>query len=89
MRIDNIETSDQHLGKLDTVKITLSRRNLLTLLAKLDGYPHKSMGVIWRATDSGNLFVHAEEDAVHYADRQYGVMHPTTERRIREQQHAS
>ena len=56
----------------------VSRRNLLTLLMKLDGYPTESACTI--TTGNGAFFLKAEEDHVHYADRPPpGVMHPATE----------
>lgn len=70
------------------IEVRVSRRNLLTLLAKLDGHPPDSactiLGpVIWPATT-----LLAEEDDVHYndaarveavGDNQPGQMHPDTE----------
>ncbi len=62
------------------INVTLSRRNLLALLAKLSGSPegsHCSIG--W-----DRLIVHAEPDDVHYAGRvPPGPMHPATEARIK------
>ena len=67
------------------VRVTLSRRNLLTLLAKLDGYPTNSACTIFRECEGGEtLHVTAEEDAVHYAEREPGEMHPVTETQIAE-----
>jgi hypothetical protein len=66
-------------------RVTLSRRNLKTLLAKLDGFPKDSACVITKTDDGDHyLIVRAEEDEVHYGKRGYGPgpMHPTTERRI-------
>ena len=64
----------------------LSRRNLKTLLAKLDGHPQNSACTIGGGVDAPGLFVVAEEDDVHYADRvvpqgmtKWGPMHPDTE----------
>jgi len=62
--------------------LILSRRNLLSLLAKLDGHPPDSACIIGGGTDALGFFVKAEEDDVHYADRGYpkwGEMHPDTE----------
>lgn len=50
--------------------VVLSRRNLLTLLAKLDGHPPNSACTIGGGTDAPGLFVKAEEDDVHYASRE-------------------
>jgi hypothetical protein len=68
------------------VAVTLSRRNLLTLLAKLDGYPPNSeCTIVFPGGEGPELLVHAEEDAEHYARRiaPPGPMHPDTEDRVR------
>jgi len=49
-------------------QLTVSRRNLLTLLAKLDanataGEPVSAVSII---DPDGQILLHAEEDAVHY-----------------------
>ena len=59
--------------------VMLSRRNLLTLLAKLDGHPPGSACMIRGGTDAPKLYVMAEEDDVHYQDRGRGTVHPDTE----------
>lgn len=59
--------------------LTLSRRNLLTLLAKLDGHPRDSECALYRE----GWIVKAEDDAVHYLGRKPGPMHPDTEKEIR------
>lgn len=59
--------------------LVLSRRNLLALLAKLDGYPKESALTILGGDDAPGFLVSAEEDDVHYASRRAGVMHPDTE----------
>jgi hypothetical protein len=70
--------------------ITLSRRNLLTLLAKLDGHPPDSACTIQGGADAWGYFVRAEEDDVHYFDRpafletKWGPMHPDTEQALKE-----
>jgi hypothetical protein len=66
-----------------------SRRNLLTLLAKLDGHPPDSACKIGAPPMYGSYWARAEEDEVHYThpDReepgiglmQAGRMHPETE----------
>lgn len=68
----------------DSVTVTLSRRNLLTLLAKLDGHPPDSAAMIFKYSDDllETIYVAAEEDAVHYTDREPGEMHPATERAV-------
>lgn len=65
-------------GAFGVPTITLSRRNLLTLLAKLDGYPPESKCSIARE----GIVVKAEEDHIHYAKRPAGQMHPLTEDQI-------
>lgn len=62
----------------------VSRRNLLTLLAKLDGAPRDSRCTIGAPANYPPLFITAEEDDVHYAhesrlDSRPGMMHPDTE----------
>lgn len=68
-------------------QITLSRRNLQTLIAKLDGFPKESKAHLMRddPLTGSRLVVVAEEDDVHYADRVPGAMHLETEERIRQQ----
>lgn len=62
--------------------LTLSRRNLLTLLAKLDGYPPGSACMI----EKDGLYVKAEEDHIHYSDRPPGEMHEWTEAKLRSEE---
>lgn len=68
------------------VHVYLSRRNLLSLLAKLDGAPWGSNCTIFSDddTDGLRLMVTAEEDDVHYRNRPFGpgIMHPDTEERL-------
>jgi hypothetical protein len=59
--------------------ITLSRRNLLTLLAKLDAHPADSALTISRYDGSNTIIVHAEEDADHYDGRKAGRVDEQTE----------
>lgn len=61
--------------------IVLSRRNLLSLLAKLDGHPKGSACTLFRQ----GWGIRAEEDEKHYKSRPYapGPMHPETEAHIR------
>ena len=73
--------------------VVLSRRNLLSLLAKLDGHPPGSACTIGGGTDAPGLWVMAEEDEKHYADRvvpegmaKWGPMHPSTEQKIRQRE---
>lgn len=60
----------------DEQVIELTRSNLLSLLAKLDGHPPNSLCTIGGGQ---GWWVRAVEDAEHYADRPRGVMHPQTE----------
>lgn len=63
--------------------IVLSRRNLLALLAKLDGHPPYAVCQLVGGNEARGVMVRAEEDDVHYADRPAGRMHPETERAMR------
>lgn len=58
--------------------VELSRRNLKSLLAKLDGHPPNSACTI----EKNGVFVRAVENYDHYSDRRPGDMHPDTEREI-------
>jgi len=68
--------------------LIVSRRNLLSLLAKLDGAPNGSFcEIVFRHPDSAPFHLYAEEDAVHYAHPSRlgsppGEMHEDTERQI-------
>jgi len=66
------------------VRVWLSRRNLLALLAKLDGYPQESSCTLVK----DGLAVTAEEDKDHYNGVKGGKMHPETEKKIKELQNA-
>jgi len=61
--------------------IILSRRNLESLLAKLDGHPPNSACTI----GNDGWWIKAEENEVHYAERELaaGIMHPETEKTLR------
>lgn len=74
MRIDFIDQN--------RIGITLSRSNLRSLLAKLDGHPANSACTIVKDTDIGFLTVCAEDDVVHYELAPRGQMHPETEAAI-------
>lgn len=64
-----------------TIRVTLSRRNLQTLLYKLD--VPESRCTIVRATEGGHyLEVKAEENDVHYGERTPGEMHPREEAQL-------
>lgn len=59
------------------VWVTLSRRNLETLLSKLDRGKQASACLLTRHCEDGTyLMVHAEEDGEHYAKRAPGEVHP-------------
>lgn len=60
------------------VQVVLSRRNILALLAKLDGHPAGSSLSI----SKGRTMITAQEDAEHYGNRTPGPMHPDTEAHI-------
>lgn len=68
--------------------IVVSRRNLLALLAKLDGSPEDSARVIGKMDVVGGpqVWLKAETDEEHYGSRPYGPgpMHPDTERRMQD-----
>lgn len=68
-------------GAKYTVHVTLSRRNLISLLTKLDW--ESSHCTVERETDAGYLIVTSEKDEAHYgSDREPGEMHPQTESEI-------
>ena len=60
-------------------KIELTRRNLLALLAKLDGNPPDSACTISKS----RWQIKAVEDDEHYSDRRPGRMHEATEAVVR------
>ncbi len=62
--------------------VTLSRRNLLTLLAKLDGHPpHSACTILLPGGEGAQLLVRAEENDEHYEKRSEppAPAHPDTE----------
>ena len=70
---------DTKLYSDEPCELVLSRRNLLALLAKLDGHPPDSNCAIL----GQGILVRAEEDDVHYADRPFaGRMIPETEAQL-------
>jgi hypothetical protein len=74
MRLDRVTRTE--------VLVTLSRRNLLTLLAKLDGHPPNSAcTIVLPGVEGPELRVKAEENELHYQNRPAppGPMHPDTE----------
>lgn len=69
----------QPYGEID---LTLSRRNLLSLLHKVDW--EGSARTIQKHLDGILLNVIVEDDAEHYGDNAAGIMHDETERFIEE-----
>lgn len=76
----------EHEG--DKTTLVVSRRNLLTLVAKLDGQPSNSACTIGCPMGYGDFWIKAEEDEEHYnhdsrlaivGDNAAGPMHPDTE----------
>jgi len=66
------------------IKVTLSRRNCLTLLSKLDNWPESRRQIQFPGWDGPELVVEIEADEVHYRDRAApGEMHPRSEEWIR------
>jgi hypothetical protein len=62
------------------IEVTLSRRNLLALLHKLDW--EDSAHTICKRQDGILLTVMATDNEEHYGDGEFGIMHPETERFI-------
>ncbi len=60
--------------------ITLSRRNLLALLTKLDD--PSSLKTLYKPFDDYFIVIKAEDDDVHYINRTPGEMSPRTEHDI-------
>lgn len=63
------------------IEVTLSRRNILALLHKLD-WEGSERTIQKRADDGMILTVVAEDNDEHYGDDAAGVMHDETERFI-------
>jgi len=75
-------------GHGNAISVTLSERNLRTLLAKLD--EPRSYRTLMRRTESGILlWVTAERDKQHYEERIPGDVAPWTEQTLREQAESS
>lgn len=77
MRID-LSTAENEAK----VRVVLSRRNLLALLAKLDERPPGSRVTLYAPNPVGVrlvVSVGAEEDDEHYQGRQPGPIHPSRE----------
>ena len=68
-------------------RVTLSKRNLQTLLNKLER--EDSHRTLFRITEAGNLVVVAEPDEKHYADRKPGAVHPADEPKKEEEANAA
>lgn len=70
------------------LRVYLSRRNLRTLLAKLDGYPEWTAATLFfDQPETPRLWVIGEEDEAHYSHPSRegmgaGIMHPETEDRL-------
>jgi hypothetical protein len=68
-----------------TIEVTLSRRNALVLLSKLD-QNEPTLATIYRRGDGADeptVIVTIEEDEVHYRERTPGVMHVIAENRVK------
>lgn len=68
-------------------EVVLSRRNIMALLAKLNGYPRTSACALRGPVFYPETIVRAEEDEVHYAHESRqgaaaGPMHPDTESQL-------
>lgn len=87
MRVEPYEVG---LSGIEGTRVVLSRRNLLALLAKLDGSPPCSACTIEAPSMYGFYAVTVEEDEPHYNHPERvaaigskpGEMHPDTEARI-------
>lgn len=62
-----------------TLRVTLSRRNLLALLQKLDTMGDSACTIVRECDNGWGVVVTAEPDDMHYANREPGGMHPVTE----------
>jgi hypothetical protein len=73
--------------KVDTgsrvVEITLSRRNLLSMLHKLDHMGDSALAIFRQMPNGWFLTFRGEHDETHYAQREAGEMHPLTEKFVR------
>ena len=75
----NVTVKDGELYR--TVEVRLSRRNLKTLLLKLD--EPSSVNTLIRHVEGGLfLIVIGEDDDTHYGDREPGPMHPREEEKL-------
>ena len=64
--------------------LVLSKRNLLSLLAKLDGYPANSACTLLGGDEAPGFRVVAESDEIHYSSRPAGPIHAYTYKHITE-----
>ena len=70
------------------VVVELSRRNLESMLAKLNGYPPSSHCTLVRECENGLILeVRGVENDQHCVKREPGPMHPSTERQMRNMCH--
>lgn len=77
----NVELIDEGGGHV-LARVTLSERNVRTLMAKIEGHPPESHKQLTRQVNhTVGLMVIVEDDEKHYGDRGYGPgpMHPDTE----------
>lgn len=74
----------QFYPELNIVYLTLSRRNLKTLLLKLDEPDSQRTLVRHQGDGKPSLVIHAEDDEAHYTNRDVpaGEMHPREEVRL-------
>lgn len=82
-------------GPEHPLRLVVSRRNLLTLLAKLDANVRQpGTSFVEIGDPSGQIHIHAEEDEIHYnaearlarGEAPYaGPMHPREERVLRDE----
>lgn len=68
--------------RVKSITIELTRRNLLALLAKLDGHPPDSGCELRKTFYGAQVAVRAVENDAHYADHDPGALHPATERSL-------
>ena len=73
----------QQFDEQRTVRVTLSRRNLAVMLAKLEDAPRGSARTITKRFEKEDgwwtLELRAEEDSPHYGEASPGEMHQETE----------
>ncbi len=69
------------VGNATLIKVQLSKRNLETLLHKIDE-PDSERTITRRLNNGNMLIVSSEDNDTHYKDRPAGAMHPREEERI-------